>query len=366
MAIRRPNIFLSALPSGSRRRALVRRSLCVAALLAPVGVVDNYRDGKETWVMTSKIPWRDHTGQIIGTSGIARDVTALKEAEVGLASEHSLKALLDSSPDKIYFNDSQSRFIRCSKAQTELFQAASTDDLIGKTDFDFFTPDHAQLEFEDEQAIMRTGKPLIAKVEKETWRDGRVRWVTSKIPLSDNANAIIGAVGISKDITALREAGENLAQAHKQLLEASGQAGMAEVATSVLHNVGNVLNTVNVSAPIAADRVRNSNAAFVSKVGALLQGHPNDLASCLENDPRGSKIPPYLTALGEELGEQRSVTEELGHLRKNVEPIKEIVSRQQNFAKVSGVVEPIGESDGPGHGAIFTLELPREAVQIST
>lgn len=305
---------------------------------------DTDAQGRLIWVMTTKMPWRDLHGNIIGTFGVARDVTALKEAEILLANERDLlRSLMDSSPDQIYFKDRESRFIRCSQAQAANFGVSSTDLLVGKTDFDFFTAEHAQPAFDDEQAIIRTGTPLIGKVEKETWPDGRVGWVlTSKMPMRDNNGEIIGTVGISKDISPLKEAEEKLSQVHQQLIEASRQAGMAEVATSVLHNVGNVLNSVNVSATIVAEQMRDSKTCFVPKVGLLLQEQASDLFTFLSDDARGKKLPHYLTILGEELlAEQRTMTEELGHLRKNIDHIKEIVAMQQSFAKVSGFVETV-------------------------
>src|SRR5690606_36383128 len=148
--------------------------------------------------------------------------------------------------------------------------------------------------------------------------------------------------GISKDISPLKAEEEKLSQVHKQLLETSRQAGMAEVATSVLHNVGNVLNSVNVSATIVAEPMRDPKASFVPKVGSLLQEHASDLVTFLTTDPRGKMLPSYLSSLGQELlAEQRTMTEELGHLRKNIEHIKEIVAMQQSYAKVSGICETV-------------------------
>jgi signal transduction histidine kinase len=117
---------------------------------------------------------------------------------------------------------------------------------------------------------------------------------------------------------------------------------MAEVATSVLHNVGNVLNSVNVSTTLVVDKVRGSKVTFVPKVGEMLQEHAVDLPAFLTSDPKGQKIPNYLTTLGKQLlSEQHQIVEELDHLRKNVEHIKEIVAMQQSYARVSGVAESV-------------------------
>lgn len=304
-------------------------------------------DGSPAWNLVTKMPWRDIHGNIIGTFGVARDVTALKDVESRLASERDLlRALMDSSPDPIYFKDLQSRFIRCSEALAKTFKLPPSE-IVGKTDFEFFAGAHSRAAFEDEQQILRTGCSIIGKVEKEDWPDGRVTWVlTSKMPLRSSTGEIVGTMGISKDITELKNAEAKLADVHRQLLETSRQAGMAEVATSVLHNVGNVLNSVNVSATLVSEQIRDSKTVFVQRVGNLLQTHSENLATFFTVDPKGRKLPTYLATLGEELmAEHATINSELGHLRKNIDHIKEIVSMQQSFAKVSGVLETVSLAD---------------------
>jgi signal transduction histidine kinase len=144
------------------------------------------------------------------------------------------------------------------------------------------------------------------------------------------------------DVTARKRSEAELAKVHAQLLVTSRQAGMAEVATGVLHNVGNVLNSVNVSATLISDQARHSKGANIAKLAAMLSEHQSDLAAFLTTDPRGRMIPGYLTTLGEVLAqEQATLVQELGHLVKNIEHIKEIVAMQQRYAKTSGFIETV-------------------------
>jgi signal transduction histidine kinase len=133
---------------------------------------------------------------------------------------------------------------------------------------------------------------------------------------------------------------------HKQLVDASHQAGRAEVATSVLHNVGNVLNSVNVSSLLVSQKIRNSKLGSLGKMAALLQEQAQSLADFVANDPRGRQLPEYLAGLAARLtNEQKDVLAELEHMNKNVEHIKEIVAMQQSYARVSGLAETIGIID---------------------
>ncbi|HLH55291.1 MAG TPA: HAMP domain-containing sensor histidine kinase [Verrucomicrobiae bacterium] len=135
-------------------------------------------------------------------------------------------------------------------------------------------------------------------------------------------------------------------QNQKVLLETSRQAGMAEVATSVLHNVGNVLNSLNVTATLLDERVKNSRAPGLRRVVQLLEDHTADLGDFLTRDAKGQKVQAFLGQLADRLdSEQASIISDLASLRKNVEHIKEIVAMQQNYAKISGVVEKIALPD---------------------
>ena len=153
-------------------------------------------------------------------------------------------------------------------------------------------------------------------------------------------------VGFFRDITERKRLEAQLAETHQQLLATSRQAGMAEVATSVLHNVGNVLNSVGVSATLVANQVRHTKAGNIAKLAALFDEHQADLASFLATDPRGQTIPAYLGSLAESLAaEQMTLLAELAYLRKNIEHIKDIVAMQQANARIAGATEPISIPD---------------------
>jgi PAS domain S-box-containing protein len=331
---------------------------------------EEMKDGVERWALTSKMPLRNKAGEIIGTFGISKDITDLKRTGIQLAYERDLlTVLMDNTPDLIYFKDLQSRFVRASRSEVESalgrarakHQLASKDNgpaapsthlagpaefapyLLGKTDFDFYPEARARAAYEDEQEIIRTGKPIIGKLESNVRSDGKIAWLlTSKMPWHADDGRIIGTFGISKDVSFIKEAEAKLETTHKQLVEASRVAGMAEVATTVLHNVGNVLNSVNISASLVADKVKNTKTANLSRAANMLSEHTTDLADFLTRDPKGSKLPAYFASLAECLvTEQNEMLAELSSLCANIEHIKEIVAMQQAYAKVAGMQESL-------------------------
>jgi PAS domain S-box-containing protein len=198
------------------------------------------------------------------------------------------------------------------------------------------------------QARLNAGEIEHYSIEKRYIRpDGSVVWADLRVRfLRDPASGEHQEISTLVDLTERKRAEEELERLHRELMATSRAAGMAEVATGVLHNVGNVLNSVNVSATLVTDHVRHSKAANVEKLSALFNQHKNDLADFLTKDPRGQMIPDYLNTLVEMLAaEQKSVVEELDQLRKNIEHIKEIVAMQQSYARTSGVVETISVPD---------------------
>lgn len=255
-------------------------------------------------------------------------------------------AFLESFPDLVYFKDRESRFIAVSKSKAARHNLTPPE-LIGKSDTDFFSADYAQWARAEEEDIMNTGEPVIGRQRKVVWADGREGWtLTSKMPLRDETGAIIGTFGLTKDITAQKRMEEDLERTNRNLVEASRVAGMAEIATGVLHNVGNVLTSLNVSAGIIATGLHQSKADSLGKVSALLRGHQDDLAGFLTHDPKGRRIPEFLGSLARLAGEERDrLLEEISSLQKNVDHIKEIISMQQAYATMAGTTEPLDAAE---------------------
>jgi signal transduction histidine kinase len=147
---------------------------------------------------------------------------------------------------------------------------------------------------------------------------------------------------LREQIEAKDRAHADLAAAQQRLMELSRGAGMAEIATGVLHNVGNVLNSVNVSTSLVAGKIRESRVENLVGAIHMLEQHSDDLPAFLENDPKGQRVLPYLAKLGGHFrAERESLLTELESLSSHVGHIKQIVATQQSYAKVSGLVENV-------------------------
>ncbi|MCX7047798.1 MAG: PAS domain S-box protein [Candidatus Sumerlaeota bacterium] len=159
-----------------------------------------------------------------GAERLKREIELRERLDKELAYERDLlSGLMRTIPDHIYFKNEKSQFLRISQAMARHCGLGDSDEAVGKTDFDFFGREHAEQAFADEREVIRTGQAVIGKEEREDWADGKVTWVsTTKVPMRDSSGAIIGTLGISRDITAKKNADEALRRSeerHRLLLE---------------------------------------------------------------------------------------------------------------------------------------------------
>jgi two-component system sensor histidine kinase/response regulator len=211
----------------------------------PRETVEEHQDQNgPSFVQVIKTPIRDGAGRIIGTQGIFWDVTERRRVEDELQRERALlRALLDTVPDSIYFKDTDSRFLRASTALARRLGLDDGADVTGRTDADFFAPEHARAAREDERRIMLTGEPIIAKLERETWPDGHETWVSStKAPMFDTHGTIVGTLGVTRDVTELKRTETELAIARDAAVESA--RFKAEFLANMSHEIRTPLNAI--------------------------------------------------------------------------------------------------------------------------
>lgn len=155
------------------------------------------------WVNTTKLPIKNEQGEIVGTAGISRDIDKLVRTKQTLKAEKDiLQVIIDNIPSPIYFKNKQSVFTRANKALLNLLGIKCMKDLLGKTDFSFYPEEDAKVFFNEEQNILKTGEPLMNKIENSIYEKESVKWMsTTKIPIKNKKGEYTGIVGISHDIT---------------------------------------------------------------------------------------------------------------------------------------------------------------------
>jgi PAS domain S-box-containing protein len=183
------------------------------------------------------------TALALSNEALRGQIRRREEMETALEQEQDLiAALLDTIPDHIYFKDLQSRFLRINRAMAWSFKLCSAEEAIGRTDADFFSAEHAQRALADEQEIIRTGRPMVAGEEKETWPDGSTTWVSStKQCLRDKHGQVVGTFGISRDITLRKRVERQLAVQYLVARVLSECDSFALAAPQILEEVGECL-----------------------------------------------------------------------------------------------------------------------------
>ena len=176
-------------------------------------------DGRKSWSLTTKLPLRDRKGNIVGTCGISREITALKEMEDQLATERNLlRSVIDNLPDRIYLKNALGVYLLDNLAHQRWLGATEASQVLGRSVFDFFPRDSAEKLHAIDRGIMESGEALLNIEEQLLDANGQLRWVlTTKVPWLDDTGSVLGLVCISRDITRQKEDEENLRTAYAEL-----------------------------------------------------------------------------------------------------------------------------------------------------
>ncbi len=278
-----------------------------------------------------------------------------QDAELSI-SQQKMEALVNSI-DGIVWERSPSdyRFTFVSQ-QSTLLLGYTPDEWMKQPDF-WAHRIHPQ----DVEKAVKSGRELVAQGQPYSLEyrmisaDGRTIWIREGGMILAEDDKPIAIRGILQDITRQKHDAEQLDKLNRQLIDTSRQAGMADVATGVLHNVGNVLNSVSVATTVVGERLRRSKVANLKRATTMMREQNGHLADFLTSDPKGKLLPEYIETLAEQLvDEQEKIITRVDSVAQHLEHIKEIVAMQQSYAKVSGAYENLA-----------TAELVEDALRIN-
>ena len=257
------------------------------------------------------------------------------------ASEERFRLLSAASPVGIFQTDTAGRCVY-SNARWQQVSGLTAAESLGDGWMRAVLPEDRAAVLLDWSTAARAAQ-VVSREYRLLTPSNELRWVHSSVSaLHDSGGAVVGHVGSIKDITERKHAQAELEQVHKQLMDNSRHAGMAEIATNVLHNVGNILNSLNVSAGLVSSTLRTSRAQGLARAMQLMDEHAADLGDFLTLDEKGKLLPGYLSGIAKALVvEQQGMILELEHLTRSVDHIKDVVATQQSYAGSSSIIEAL-------------------------
>jgi signal transduction histidine kinase/DNA-binding response OmpR family regulator len=311
----------------------------IATSLGDIDSINRAYEAGATDFTTKPLNWTIETHRLryMLRSAETAKVLQIKERETRMAKE-DWERTFNSIPDVVTLLSPDLKVLRANAATAVALQKP-IESLIGVHCYQLFQDSQEPCRDCPIMRVIETGAPASAE---KNYRNPAADCLLTGTAVTDGKGQLLHVVHIARDQTKQKRAAIELERLNLHLIEASRQAGMAEVATGVLHNVGNVLNSVNVSADLLRDRLGRSHLHSLLKAIELLRDHSADLATFLTQDLRGKRLPEFLINLGDPLrAEQLSYQKELESLGKNIEHINQIVSMQQNYARFGGVTEVV-------------------------
>ncbi|MCS7032649.1 MAG: PAS domain-containing protein [Phycisphaerae bacterium] len=277
------------------------------------------------------------------TTLLRAEVGRRRQAEAELrASEARMRMIVDNEPECVVVVDSAGVLLEINPAGERLAQA-SAKELRGQPFAALIHPDH-QAAFAAHHERVLSGKPGMIEFAMVGLKGSQQKvWMeTHSVPLQSAEGNTSSILSVARDVTARKQAEAERELLQRQLVDASRYAGMAEVATGVLHNIGNVLNSVNVAATLCSDRLRNSKTEGLDRIVQLIAANRQESGCFFCQDDRGRAIPEYLQKLASILRSERDgLLAELSQVTRGIEHIKEVVRSQQAYGKRSTVLQPV-------------------------
>lgn len=287
--------------------------------------------------------WPDMlTNLHVAYADLTRTQVELKRRAAEIEETRALfERVIESMSEALFLMDAAGRIIRVNRAASALLER-DTATLLGQP----FTEVYAAADVPATPWQLLTLAPsgMSPSVDTEFCTPtGRVIPVNVSCSLvRDQRGKATGVLVMARDITRRKHAEAERQELHKQLVDASRRAGMADVAAGVLHNVGNVLNNINVSVGLVTNTLNRSLVGDVDRIATMLQQHLAEIGEYFSNDPKGKQIPAYLSKLATHLAQERAtMLQELDTLSNKIEHIRQIITRQQDLAKTSRVQEEV-------------------------
>ncbi len=276
---------------------------------------------------------------------------------------HVLQTALEQAPGHIIVTDAEMKIRYLNRVE----HGYDADALIGMSYLDVLTPEQST----KVQAVLSLAKETGKPQQYETFVDsptGGRQWYSTQITWYEAKDGSTGMISILTEVTQRKQAEQQAELLRKELVQASHRAGMAEIATGVLHNVGNVLNSVNVSADTVIKELDDSRLHLLGRTVQMLSDNEDRLATFISEDPKGRKLPALLSQLNDALvSERNALRHEANRLSEHLTLMRSIVEAQQAIAKLGEMVEPTDPRELVTQTmSMFQLDVQNRLVTLST